>query len=230
MVWTLFLSYLTEHLYGLTLKRYVMHVKNVSGISYDSNAYLIDARRKTLVDAGMNSVRVLREIRDGLDLIILTHCHYDHIGAVPGIVEVTGASVAMHEKDLALLRSDGADVSAMFGAPRPEFDVDIVLDDGEIIDLGDTSLQVIPTPGHTPGSICLYDRGTKGLFTGDTVFEGGSFGRTDLGGNTGEMINSLEKLTRLDVSTLYPGHGGVVTKNARGALFASYNNAKHMLF
>jgi hydroxyacylglutathione hydrolase len=230
MAQTLFILYDAAFIRFNSKTRYVMRVKNVSGISYDSNAYLIDARRKTLVDAGMDSVRVLREISGGLDLIILTHCHYDHIGAVPGIVEATGASVAMHEKDLALLRSGGAGSAAIFGAPRPEFDVDIVLRDGEAIDLGDASLQVIPTPGHTPGSICLYDKGTKWLFTGDTVFEGGSFGRTDLGGNTGEMIRSLEKLTKMDVSMLYPGHGGVVTKNARGALLASYNNAKHMLF
>jgi hydroxyacylglutathione hydrolase len=207
-----------------------MRVKNVSGISYDSNAYLIDARRKTLVDAGMNSIRVLREIPGGLDLIILTHCHYDHIGAVPDIVKATGASVAMHEKDVELLRSGRASAAALFNAPSPNFTVDIVLKDNETIDLGDSLLKVIPTPGHTPGSICLYDREAKVLFTGDTVFEGGSFGRTDLGGNSEELIKSLEMLTKLDVSILYPGHGGVVDKRAKESLLASYNNAKHMLF
>lgn len=212
----------------MTLKRYIMLVKNVNGISYDSNAYLIDAKRKTLVDAGMNGVRVLRNIPDGLDLIILTHCHFDHIGAVPDVVKATGAGVAMHEKDVALLRSDS--VAAMFNAPLPSFAVDIVLRDNEVIDLGDSVLKVIHTPGHTPGSICLYDRETKELFTGDTVFEGGSFGRTDLGGDTGAMIKSLEMLTKLDVSIMYPGHGGIVAKRAKESLLASYDNAKHMLF
>ena len=130
-----------------------MRVKNVSGISYDSNAYLIDARRKTLVDAGMDGARVLRNIKE-LELIVLTHCHYDHVGAVPAIVEATGASVAMHEKDVALLRGGG--MAALFNAPRPDFKVDIVLKDNETIDLGDPILKVIPTPGHTPGSICLH--------------------------------------------------------------------------
>jgi glyoxylase-like metal-dependent hydrolase (beta-lactamase superfamily II) len=207
-----------------------MRVKNVSGISYDSNAYLIDARRKTLVDAGMDSAGVLRELPGGLDLIILTHCHYDHIGAVPDIVRATGASVAMHEKDVELLRSGRASVAALFNAPRPNFKVDMMLKDNETIDLGDSMLRVIPTPGHTPGSICLYNEETKELFTGDTVFEGGSFGRTDLGGDAREMIKSLEMLARLDVSILYPGHGGVVAKRAKESLLASYNNAKHMLF
>ena len=61
------------------------------------------------------------------------------------------------------------------------------------------------------------------------MFEGGSFGRTDLGGDSGAMIRSLELLTRLDVSVLYPGHGGIVDKRAKESLLASYNNAKHML-
>jgi glyoxylase-like metal-dependent hydrolase (beta-lactamase superfamily II) len=205
-----------------------MHVKNVNGISYDSNAYLIDAKRKTLVDAGMNGARVLKNIGDGLELIVLTHCHFDHVGAVPDIVKATGAKVAMHEKDVALLRSDSA--AAIFNARQPEFNVDVVLKDGESIDLGDAVLKVIHTPGHTPGSICLYDGVTKALFTGDTVFEGGSFGRTDIGGDSEAIVRSLEALTKLDVSTLYPGHGGVVSKKAKESLLASYNNAKHMLF
>jgi hydroxyacylglutathione hydrolase len=207
-----------------------MHVKNVNGISYDSNAYLIDAKRKTLVDAGMSGARVLRNIGEGLELIILTHCHYDHMGAVPELVKATGAQVAMHEKDVALMKSGRSSVAAFFNAPVPDFNIDIVLKDGDVIDLGDASLTVINTPGHTPGSICLYDRETKVLFTGDTVFEGGSFGRTDLGGDPEDMIQSLEALTRLDVLALYPGHGAIVDRKAKESLSASYNNAKEMLF
>ncbi len=204
-----------------------MRVKNVSGISYDSNAYLIDAKRKTLVDAGMSAGRVLQSLGGSLDLIILTHCHFDHVGAVPEIVKATGAAVAMHEEDAAILHRDMA--ASMFNARRPEFGVDVVLRDGEVIDLGDIKLRVIHTPGHTPGSICLYEPETKVLFTGDTVFEGGSFGRTDIGGDSEAMLRSLEALTKLDVSALYPGHGGAVTKRAKESLFASYENAKFML-
>jgi len=204
-----------------------MRVKNVNGISYDSNAYLIDAKRKTLVDAGMNAGRVLQSLTGGLDLIILTHYHFDHIGAVPEIVRSTGAKVAMHERDAALLHKDTS--AAMFNAKRPEVEVDIVLKDGEPVDLGDIVLRVIHTPGHTPGSICLYDEVSKVLFTGDTVFEGGSFGRTDIGGDSAAMIRSLKSLAELDVSAFYPGHGGAVTRNAKDALLASYDNAKYML-
>lgn len=208
---------------------YEMRISNVNGVSYDSNAYFIDAGRKTLVDAGMDGRRVLERLPAGLELIVLTHCHYDHIGAVPEIIEATGARVAMHEKDIPLISNGRISGALMFNADRPAFKIDTTLRDGDIIDLGDVSLKVIHTPGHTPGSICLYDDDSKALFTGDTVFEGGSFGRTDIGGDPGQMIASLEKLTKMDASALYPGHGGAVTRRVKESLLASYINAKHML-
>jgi hydroxyacylglutathione hydrolase len=207
-----------------------MQVTNVNGVFYDSNAYLIDAKRKTLVDAGIDGTRVLERVPADLDLIVLTHCHYDHVAAVPEIVAATGAKVAMHEDDLACLKSDRISAAAAFGQQSPVFKVDVVLRDGDLVDLGDVKLKVISTPGHTPGSICLYDEATGVMFTGDTVFEGGSFGRTDIGGNPEHMISSLEALTKYDVATLYCGHGNPVTAGAKEALRASLKNAKHMLF
>lgn len=206
-----------------------MQVINVNGVFYDSNAYLLDAKRKTLVDAGIDGARVLQSLPADLELIILTHCHYDHMAAVPEIVEATGAKVAMHEADLPFIRSDKVNCATMFGSTSPPLKVDIVLRDGEEVDLGDVSLRVIHTPGHTPGSICLYEPVSKALFTGDTVFEGGSFGRTDIGGSSEHMLNSLRLLTEMDVTALYPGHGNAVTRNAREALRASLKNAKFML-
>jgi hydroxyacylglutathione hydrolase len=207
-----------------------MQVTNVNGVFYDSNAYLIDAKRKTLVDAGIDGTRLLGRIGNDLDLIVLTHCHYDHVAAVPELVAATGAKVAMHEDDLACLKSDRISAASAFGKRSPVFKVDIVLHDGDIVDLGDVKLKVISTPGHTPGSICLYDEAAGAMFTGDTVFEGGSFGRTDIGGNPEHMISSLEALAKIDVSTLYPGHGNPVAVGAKESLQASLKNARHMLF
>lgn len=207
-----------------------MRVINVNGISYDSNAYLIDAKRKTLVDVGIDGARVLKSLPVDLDLIILTHCHYDHIAAVPEVVNATGAKVAMHEEDVQLIRSERLNCSAMFGRVSPRLAVDILLKDGDTIDLGDISLRVIHTPGHTPGSICLYNADTLELFTGDTVFEGGSFGRTDISGNPEHLVNSLEKLTKLDVTVIYPGHGRIIEHNAKESLMTSYKNARRMIF
>jgi glyoxylase-like metal-dependent hydrolase (beta-lactamase superfamily II) len=207
-----------------------MQVTNVNGVFYDSNAYLIDAKRKTLVDAGIDGARVLEHVPADLALIVLTHCHYDHVAAVPELVAATGAKVAMHEDDLSCLKSDRISAAAAFGQRSPVFKVDIVLHDGDLIDLGDVKLKVISTPGHTPGSICLYDEVTRIMFTGDTVFEGGSFGRTDIGGNPEHMISSLETLAKYDVAALYCGHGNPVTLGAKESLQASLKNAKHMLF
>ena len=207
-----------------------MQVLNVNGVFYDSNAYLIDAKRKTLVDAGIDGARVLGHLPDGLGLVVLTHGHYDHIAAVPEIVAATGAQVALHEDDVPSLKSDHVSGAAMFGRRSPAVRVDVVLHGGDVIDLGDVKLRVIHTPGHTPGSICLYDEASQVMFTGDTVFAGGGFGRTDLGGNPEHMISSLEALTKYDVKALYPGHGPPVTVGAKEALRASLANAKHMLF
>ncbi|OPY27958.1 MAG: hydroxyacylglutathione hydrolase [Methanocella sp. PtaU1.Bin125] len=207
-----------------------MRVINVNGVFYDSNAYLIDAKRKALVDAGIDGTRVLKSLPPDLDLIVLTHCHYDHIAAVPEIVAATGAKVALHEDDVAALKSDHISGAAMFGRRLPALRVDRVLHNDDVIDLGNVKLTVIHTPGHTPGSICLYDAATRVMFTGDTVFEGGSFGRTDIGGNPEHMINSLETLAGYDISALYPGHGNPVTTGVKESLRASLANARHMLF
>jgi glyoxylase-like metal-dependent hydrolase (beta-lactamase superfamily II) len=206
-----------------------MKVINVNGVFYDSNAYLLDAKRKTLVDAGIDGARMLKSLPPDLELIILTHCHYDHVAAVPEIVRATGAKVAMHEADVPSIMSEKINCSAMFNSQSPPLKIDIVLHDGDEIDLGNAKLRVIHTPGHTPGSICLYDTQSKAMFTGDTVFEDGGFGRTDIGGNPEHMLNSLEMLTKYDVSTLYPGHGSSVLHNAREALEASLKSARFML-
>ncbi len=206
-----------------------MKVINVNGVFYDSNAYLLAAKRKTLVDAGIDGMRVLESLPSDLELIILTHCHYDHVAAVPEIVKATGAKVAMHEEDIPFIKSDKINCAAMFGSQSTPLKIDIVLKDGNEIDLGDAKLRVIHTPGHTPGSICLYEPASKAMFTGDTVFEGGGFGRTDIGGNPEHMLSSLEILTKFDVSTMYPGHGNVVSQNAREALRTSLKSARSML-
>ncbi|HMK46130.1 MAG TPA: MBL fold metallo-hydrolase [Methanocella sp.] len=205
-----------------------MQVINVNGVFYDSNAYLIDAKRKTLVDVGIDGSRVLKNLPDSLELVILTHCHYDHVAAVPEIVEATEAKVAMHEGDMPLIKSDRINCAAMFGSKSPPLKIDIVLHDGDEINLGDYRLQVIHTPGHTPGSICLYEPASRIMITGDTVFENGSFGRTDIGGNPEHMLSSLEKLAGYDVSVLYPGHGQPVTDNVQESLKASFRNARRM--
>jgi len=188
-----------------------MQVIKLGCSPYDANAYLVDGT--ILVDVGTDGRYMVSELEkliplEELETIILTHCHYDHSGGAGYVARAAGAKIAIHKDDAPLLKNARASAAELFGKTPPEVKPDILLSGGELFG----ELEVIHTPGHTPGSICLYDEKSKNLFSGDTVFPGGSFGRTDLyGGNEEQLIKSIKKLTLLDVSVMYPGHGDVVT-------------------
>lgn len=191
-----------------------MKIVKLNNSPYDANAYLVDGT--ILIDVGMDGNSMISELKKNIQLselktIILTHCHYDHSGGAGELALATGARIAIHKDDGVLLQDSTATASKLFGKKTPDIKPDILLKGGERFG----SLEVIHTPGHTPGGICLYDAATKTLFSGDTVFEDGSFGRTDLyGGDQVKLIESIRKLTLLDVRTMYPGHGDIVSNNA----------------
>ena len=196
-----------------------MQVIQINSSPVDANAYLIMAPKSLLIDVGTNAKYVLDRIKDvsdpsDIELIILTHAHYDHWGAVEEVSRQTGAKIAIHTNDAGLLSDDISSVAAMFGARGACFQPDILLNNSELIGLGNGSyLKVINTPGHTQGSICLYHSQSRSLFSGDTVFPEGGFGRTDLpSGDVRSLVDSLKLLAELDVDILYPGHG-YVTKD-----------------
>jgi glyoxylase-like metal-dependent hydrolase (beta-lactamase superfamily II) len=104
------------------------------------------------------------------------------------------------------------------------------LHDGDSVLAGNRRLEVIHTPGHMPGAICLYERQDKILFSGDTVFPDGGFGRTDLpGGESRKLVESLARLAMLKVDFILPGHMEPVTSDARTHLATAYENAKSWL-
>jgi len=149
--------------------------------------------------------------RDRIDTIVLTHCHFDHIAHAAEIAHMCNAEIVIHRDDAPGLSDERRNLSVLFGARLPAIVPDTIVGEGDRI--GD--LEVIHTPGHTPGSICLYDREQAVLFSGDTVFAGGGFGRFDFPyGNMHALRTSLEKLAALEVEELYPGHGEPVTENA----------------
>lgn len=161
-----------------------------------------------LIDAGVPPMAV-QSYADAIETIVITHAHYDHIAHIKEIAHICdNPTICIHEADAAGLADDARSLSLLFGARSPGIVPDVTLRDGDRVG----SLRVIHTPGHTPGGICLYDPETRVLFSGDTVFCGGSFGRYDFpGGDRVALAASIERLAELDVEALYPGHGEPVT-------------------
>lgn len=165
-----------------------------------ANSYLFE---NILVDAGLVP-GTIEKFRGAVDTLVLTHCHYDHIARVREVATICNAKIAIHELDADGLRNDMKSLAHHFGARSPGIEPDIVLHDGDTIG----NLTVMHTPGHTPGSICLYHPGTHALISGDTVFTDGCFGRYDFpGGNREQLEESLMRLAEIPVEELCPGHG-----------------------
>lgn len=202
----------------------------LSTSSYSANVYLLPEER-VLVDAGISGSDTLAALSrfmspEELEWVVLTHAHYDHSGGVVEVVERSGARVAVHREDAPLLCDNQGSVAVMFGAVAPVVEVDRLLVDGDVI----CGLEVIHTPGHTPGGICLYHRESKVLFSGDTVFGGGGVGRVDLfGGDATALVHSLERLVGLEVEVVYPGHGEPFSDDVREEMELSLALAKTML-
>lgn len=198
-----------------------------------ANCYLLVDDRIALIDCGGDTKFILNVLGKyinpkDLDYLILTHSHFDHAAAAGDLKEL-GCKILMHKDEYELLKSQGF-TSIFFNIKFKPFKPDFELKGNEIIDLGNIVLKVIHTPGHSPGSICLYEEDKKWLFSGDTVFAYGAFGRVDLpGGNPKALIDSIEKLSKLDVENLYPGHEDVVEGNAKESILEALRIVK-MIF
>lgn len=201
----------------------MVNIYQVGGCGFDSNIYLILDELVALVDAGtgQNQELVKKNLRKfdvtpkDIDLLINTHCHYDHTGGNPAFLKAAGCELAIHELDAGPLRTGDETVTlaANFGAYLEPLEPTRVLHEGDQIKLGSLTLEVLHTPGHTRGSASLYERAEKMLFSGDTVFRDG-VGRVDCPtGDINAMRKSLRKLSQLEVQKLFPGHGPIVDKN-----------------
>ncbi len=184
----------------------------------------------------MNSDLIIKQLEKyikltDLELIILTHCHYDHTAAAAAIAEKSGAKVGVHEDDLEGVNDEYLSVSILFGDRAPVVKPTITYKEGDKIEIGNGEyLEVIHTPGHSKGSICLYEPVSKSLFSGDTVFMSGGFGRMDFeGSEPDKMLGSIEKLIKLDVKNLYSGHGAPTDKDGNNQIVASYTMLKMMM-
>ena len=182
-----------------------------------TNCYLIMSEKRSiaLVDPGADPERIIQTIEDlgsAPSMILLTHAHYDHMLAAPGLIADTGAKLYASAKDIPALNDARLNLynAAWSRLPAPQGLKALAY--GETLTVCGVKLDVLPTPGHTPGGVCLYAKDEGVLFSGDTLFCAG-YGRVDFpGSSAADMRRSLLKLFELPGETrVLPGHGEETT-------------------
>jgi hydroxyacylglutathione hydrolase len=183
-----------------------------------ANCYLVrgdGAEHALIVDPGEEPDRILRlvdELGVKVDAILLTHTHFDHIGAVAPVAGATGAPVYCPELEVPVLADIMSWVPPGFG-PYESYDADRALRGGERLELATFEIDVLHTPGHSPGHVTYSIPAEAALFSGDVLFQG-SVGRVDLPGGDGPtLMKTLRSLAEgfPEETTVYPGHMGITT-------------------
>jgi glyoxylase-like metal-dependent hydrolase (beta-lactamase superfamily II) len=199
-----------------------MPVLSIAGMGQDSNIFLVTGEDPFVVDTGTgtNHVNVLSKLRSMSNgkqphRIILTHRHYDHVGGATKLSKDLEAEVFIHELDADVVENaDLRGTSADFFTSKMDPVKTTHLKGGETFETGEHRFEVIHTPGHTAGGMCLFDRSSGDLISGDTVFVGG-VGRWDLeSGNHQELVSSVRNLISLKPKAIYPGHGECASTDA----------------
>ena len=189
------------------------------------NCFLVrrdDSDRALIVDPGDEAERILTPVRElglTIDAILITHCHFDHIGAVSPVARETGAKVYCPQIEVPVLADIMSWVPGQMFGPFESYDADETLAGGETLELAGLELDVIHTPGHSPGHLTYSVRGEDAIFSGDVLFQG-SVGRVDLpGGDWDTLLESIRNLIDLHPAetTVYPGHMGITTLGAERA-------------
>lgn len=191
--------------------------------SYYANCYIVGSettKEAAIIDPGAEFLRIESKINDlGLTpkIIILTHAHGDHIGAVNEFVEKYNTKVYVHELDAPALLDSNENYSKILFRKDLSIKPDVLLKDGDKINLGELNFDIIHTPGHTVGGICIKVENI--MMTGDTLFNK-SIGRTDFnGGSFDEIIDSItNKIFKYDDETIiFPGHNSPTTISSEKA-------------
>ncbi len=207
--------------------------------SFDSNiTYIKSGNHEVLVDTGTGLYtssldKDLQTQGSSIDVItdvVLTHSHIDHIGGVIPLLEKGSPKLYLHKAEADPINNGDMShtLGDTFGVDLPPFKIDVVLEEGDIIDFGDVRLQVFHTPGHSAGSIVMEVEDSGILFTGDTMFPGGSFGRVDFPtGSPKKLVESLRRISEMEFEIALPGHMNAIKYNARRSALMSYQMAKN---
>ena len=175
--------------------------------------------RALIVDPGDEAPKILGAVESlGLtvEAILLTHTHFDHIGAVAPVAKATGAPVWCPEIEVPVLADINSFVPWPGFGPFEDYDADHTVSGGEVLELAGLEIDVIFTPGHSPGHVTYSIPSEKALFSGDVLFQG-SVGRTDLpGGDWETLLESIRTLVdgHPPETKVYPGHMGITTLGA----------------
>jgi hydroxyacylglutathione hydrolase len=178
--------------------------------------------RALIVDPGDEAPRILQaagELGVTIDGILLTHTHFDHIGAVAPVAKATGAPVWCPEIETPVLADINSFVPWPGFGPYESYDADHTVSGGEKLELAGMEIDVIFTPGHSPGHVTYSVPDETAIFSGDVLFQG-SVGRTDLpGGDWATLLDSIRKLvdSHPAETTVHPGHMGITTLGAERA-------------
>ena len=190
----------------INLENYNVSFKDIyliTGQGVTSNIYVFGGDTITIVDSGNGAEenRIMPKLKEIFSKIpnvsktILTHFHFDHINGLDELMEAYVLDIFIHKEEVPFFRDLHINGIKEINA-------------GDKIMLGGYLFDIIHTPGHSPGSVCLYEKETKLLISGDTVFPNGSFGRYDFPfGNHEALLQSLERLSTIDVEAMLPGHG-----------------------
>jgi hydroxyacylglutathione hydrolase len=174
------------------------------------------SEKALIVDPGEEAERILAEVEDmgaEVEAILVTHCHFDHIGAVAPVAKATGAPVYCPEIEVPVLADIMAFVPYSGFGPYESYQADESVKGGETLELADLAIDVVFTPGHSPGHVTYSVRDEEAIFSGDVLFQG-SVGRVDLPGGDGPtLMRSIATLldSHPPATVVYPGHMGVTS-------------------